>query len=96
MAFVTIGTKKVYGPLSIDDEFTVERLTRAQIKYIYENFLRSSCTHDQRQSMGYLGRVNVHETMSACFLSRGRRLPRPVDISRLLAQVRSLDEVLPV
>ena len=38
MAFVTIGTKKVYGPLSIDDEFTVERLTRAQIKYIYENF----------------------------------------------------------
>ena len=38
MAFVTVGTKKVYGPLSIDDEFTVQRLTRAQIKYIYENF----------------------------------------------------------
>ena len=38
MAFVTIGTKKVYGPLSMDDEFTVERLIRGQIKYIYENF----------------------------------------------------------
>ena len=38
MAFVTIGTKKVYGPLSMDDEFTVERLTQGQIKYIYENF----------------------------------------------------------
>ena len=38
MAFVTIGTKKVYGPLSIDDEFTVERLTREQITYIYQNF----------------------------------------------------------
>ena len=38
MAFVTVGPKKAYGPLSIDDEFTVQRLTRAQIKYIYENF----------------------------------------------------------
>ena len=38
MAFVTIGTKKLYGPLSMDDEFTVERLTQGQIKYIYENF----------------------------------------------------------
>ena len=38
MAFVTVGTKKVYGPLSIEDEYTVQRLTRSQLKCIYENF----------------------------------------------------------
>ena len=38
MALVTVGTKKVYGPLSIEDEYTVQRLTRSQLKYIYENF----------------------------------------------------------
>ena len=38
MALVTVGTKKVCGPLSIEDEYTVQRLTRAQLKYIYENF----------------------------------------------------------
>ena len=38
MAFLTLGTKKVYGPLSIEDEYTMQRLTRAQLKYIYENF----------------------------------------------------------
>ena len=38
MALVTVGTKKVFGPLSIEDEYTVQRLTRSQLKYIYENF----------------------------------------------------------
>ena len=38
MAFLTLGTKKVYGPLSIEDEYTMQRLTRAQLKYLYENF----------------------------------------------------------
>ena len=38
MALVTVGTNKVYGPLSIEDQYTVQRLTRSQLKYIYENF----------------------------------------------------------
>ena len=38
MAFLTLGTKKVYGPLTIEDEYTMQRLTRAQLKYLYENF----------------------------------------------------------
>ena len=38
MALVTVGTKKVFGPLSIEDEYTVQRLTRSQLKYIYENY----------------------------------------------------------
>ena len=38
MALVTVGTNKVYGPLSIEDQYTVQRLPRSQVKYIYENY----------------------------------------------------------
>ena len=95
MAFLTIGTKKVYGPLSTDDEFTVERLTRGQITYIYQNFngVIALMVSDNRCGLWQSQRARDNV---ACFLSRGGLLPRPIDISRLLAQVRSLDEVLPV
>ena len=38
MDCIKVATKNVWGPFPIEDEFTVPRLTRAQLKYIYEHF----------------------------------------------------------
>ena len=38
MHCIKVATKNVWCPFSIEDEFTVPRLTRAQLKYIYMNF----------------------------------------------------------
>ena len=38
MDCLTVGTKKLYGPLSIEDESLVPRLTHGQLKDIYERY----------------------------------------------------------
>ena len=38
MHCVKVATKNVWGPFSIEDEFTNPRLTPAQLKYICEDF----------------------------------------------------------
>ncbi len=38
MDCIKVATKNVWGPFSIEDEITVPRLDRVQLKYIYENF----------------------------------------------------------
>ena len=35
---IEVATMNVWGPVSIEDGITVPRLTRAQLKYIYEDF----------------------------------------------------------
>ena len=40
MDCIKVATKNVWGPFSIEDEITVPRLTRAQLKYIFCNFFR--------------------------------------------------------
>ena len=38
MDCLTVGTTKLYGPLSIEDESFVPRLTHGQLKDIYERY----------------------------------------------------------
>ena len=38
MDCLTVGTKKLYGPLSIEDESLVARLTHGQLKDLYERY----------------------------------------------------------
>ena len=38
MHCIKVATKNVWGPFSIEDEITVPRLDRVQLKYIYERF----------------------------------------------------------
>ena len=38
MHCIKVATKNVWGPFSIEDELTVPRLTRRQLKYIYDHY----------------------------------------------------------
>ena len=38
MHCIKVATKNVWGPFSIEDELTVPRLTRAQLRFIFVHF----------------------------------------------------------
>ena len=68
MAWVKVGTKKLYGPIRLEDDETLSRLTHEQEKYIYAYFNGVIAIISHRREFGnWAGSTCTRQFRYACF-----------------------------